>query len=1250
MILPKKFFVSAIGCLLLLLSALFVFYDKQHSDEQIFQSLERNIQADFNELVGEIKKNSPKSINSAYPVCHLTYDLDGKLANWDNQHSLPPFAYLVRIGNLPNTEVLNFSDKIYYQIRKRSKDTTHLFLIPISIHYNISNDFLRPYVFLGRYYAETDLADLQQIRLGTLKKGKPLVLRNPMGVPLFYIENLSSYHFRAKVRILAFALGLLGLFLLVFSTYRYVKFKTKSVWKSDLLLIFVVILVRTLMTWFNLPQSYIPSTLFSAETLAFHWLSPSLGDLSLNVAIFTGISYCIYRNIFDKLIPWGAYFSRYKQIAWLFSLISIFLSCLILKGYFLIFREIIINSQIGINFSNIFRTDYYSYIILLVVGLLLLGCYALIICLLKFNVALIPSKEIRAIGLISGIHISIAFLCTILMFDEGVWELFLVPLVLVVLGISLYRLPTKMIFNYDLLNLLLLIGALSLVISTNIMSGTEVKKQRDAEQIASNVFRDRSRNIIMAYQNAIYDIERDMPAILGRYSAMNNNDFMDWFKYKYFTVNFNATDIELFMFDTTGNRLDTRETKTPLDPINASNNSAELIASTGKADGKLIDKGLHQLIVYDKTSDDMYLGHFELHRDTLMLLFSLEVYPNRLDIAQIYPALLQDKDAYRQNKATNTFDFAIYRDGYLHSSSGKSTFPIKLPGGDSAYNVPIHRSNGEFNDYYEPVDGRKVVTVRYSRPHLSEFINSFSFIFSFFALLAVIMIVVGIVATIVATRELPKYEWNFRNKVQFILLTVSIIPLFFIILFLLPTVKDRFYQQMNETLKLETNRITDAVAKEYTQLREGPFRVLSDKDGRDFQKKVQELGVLLRSDINVYDEAGRQIASTKPLIVQTGISSGMMNDSVYRTLRQGNFPEMIVQESIGTLEYQSGFKVMYDKKPIGYVNVPYLAKQDEIDEKVFDILAYLINIYLAVILLGGVITIVISKQITRPLQIIQQRLTNIKLGDVNEKIDYEARDEIGEIISAYNQMVGKLAESEKKLAQTQRDLAWRQMARQVAHEIKNPLTPMKLGLQHLSRAWNEKSANLEKMFPKVVSNVLVQIDSLARIADTFSEFAKMPEAEKNIIYLNEVLHEVADLYEQSQSGGMEVSVSIPDKPFYVYADRDQISRVFNNVIKNAIQAIESTDKKGALTISMRLEPNMAFIQIQDNGSGMSEDVKKKAFEPNFSTKSSGMGLGLAIVRRIIETSGGTIYFESQEGVGTTFFIDLPAAEPPKGQF
>ena len=305
---------------------------------------------------------------------------------------------------------------------------------------------------------------------------------------------------------------------------------------------------------------------------------------------------------------------------------------------------------------------------------------------------------------------------------------------------------------------------------------------------------------------------------------------------------------------------------------------------------------------------------------------------------------------------------------------------------------------------------------------------------------------------------------------------------------------------------------------------------------------------------------------------------------------------------------------------------------------------------MAVILLGGVITIVISKQITRPLQIIQQRLTSIKLGDVNEKIDYEARDEIGEIISAYNQMVGKLAESEKKLAQTQRDLAWRQMARQVAHEIKNPLTPMKLGLQHLSRAWNEKSANLEKMFPKVVSNVLVQIDSLARIADTFSEFAKMPEAEKNIIYLNEVLHEVADLYEQSQSGGMEVSVSIPDKPFYVYADRDQISRVFNNVIKNAIQAIESTEKKGVLSISMRLEPNMAFIQIQDNGSGMSDDVKKKAFEPNFSTKSSGMGLGLAIVRRIIETSGGTIYFESQEGVGTTFFIDLPAAEAPKGQF
>jgi len=229
-----------------------------------------------------------------------------------------------------------------------------------------------------------------------------------------------------------------------------------------------------------------------------------------------------------------------------------------------------------------------------------------------------------------------------------------------------------------------------------------------------------------------------------------------------------------------------------------------------------------------------------------------------------------------------------------------------------------------------------------------------------------------------------------------------------------------------------------------------------------------------------------------------------------------------------------------------------------------------------------------------------------------------------------------LEESEEKLTQSERELAWRQMARQVAHEIKNPLTPMKLNIQHLNRAFDESGPRLQKMFPKVMKTLLAQIDSLVRIANSFSEFAKMPEPVNSRILVNDVLHEVVDLYTQSEEAIW--LIDIPQDDFWSFADREQLSRCFTNIIKNALQAV---NENGIIHVSMKINGDHALIEIKDNGKGMTEEVQKRIFEPSFSTKSSGMGLGLAIVKRIIESANGTITFESEEGVGTTFRIILP---------
>ncbi|MEO1382992.1 MAG: ATP-binding protein, partial [Bacteroidota bacterium] len=318
---------------------------------------------------------------------------------------------------------------------------------------------------------------------------------------------------------------------------------------------------------------------------------------------------------------------------------------------------------------------------------------------------------------------------------------------------------------------------------------------------------------------------------------------------------------------------------------------------------------------------------------------------------------------------------------------------------------------------------------------------------------------------------------------------------------------------------------------------------------------------------------------------------------------------------------------------------PYLARQDQLEDQVLNFLAYLANIYLIVFLMLNVVAVIVSNTITKPLSMVQQRLAATSLGGKNEPIQYFSKDEIGDIVSAYNQMVGQLESSEEKLAQTQREVAWRQMARQVAHEIKNPLTPMRLSIQHLTRAWKSESPKLEKMFPRVMNTLIVQIDSLVRIANSFSEFAKMPDPVKTHIRVNEVLLEVVDLYSQSEEAIW--LIDIPNEPFWTHADRDQLSRCFNNIIKNGLQAIE---ENGIMHVSMRILKDRARIEIKDNGKGMTEEVQKRVFEPSFSTKTSGMGLGLAIVKKIIENTGGRISFRSEMSVGTTFIIEIPSAQ------
>ena len=265
-------------------------------------------------------------------------------------------------------------------------------------------------------------------------------------------------------------------------------------------------------------------------------------------------------------------------------------------------------------------------------------------------------------------------------------------------------------------------------------------------------------------------------------------------------------------------------------------------------------------------------------------------------------------------------------------------------------------------------------------------------------------------------------------------------------------------------------------------------------------------------------------------------------------------------------------------------------------------------------------------------------MQKINLGEKNEIIEWKSNDEIGDLIEIYNKLIKELEISANKLMRSERETAWREMARQVAHEIKNPLTPMKLNIQFLQMAWDEKNPDIDKKLRETTKSTLEQIEILSNIASAFSDYAKLPK--KNIEYFNlkELILNTINLYDNNENIKIKLVVE-NESDFNINSDKNNLGIVFGNIIKNAIQAIGKNDN-GEILIKINDWENSFNISISDNGCGIAEEEKKKIFMPNFTTKSSGMGVGLSIVYDILETLDGKINFESEVGKGTTFIINI----------
>lgn len=403
---------------------------------------------------------------------------------------------------------------------------------------------------------------------------------------------------------------------------------------------------------------------------------------------------------------------------------------------------------------------------------------------------------------------------------------------------------------------------------------------------------------------------------------------------------------------------------------------------------------------------------------------------------------------------------------------------------------------------------------------------------------------------------------------------------------------------------------------------------------------VYDLADYYETDINVYDQFGKLIVSTNPKLYSEKYTGELMNPTVFRKFQTNEISSAIVSENIADLSYISAYTTLIDNdlNVRGYVNLPYFSNREDLFREISQYTVTIINLFVLIFAMAIILTYYVAQRLSKPLILIKNQLSQMKIGEKNLPIQWQRNDEIGLLVAEYNKMLSALDSSLDRLAESERQGAWREMAKQVAHEIKNPLTPMRLSLQHLQYSISRGDDHIEEKVKKTIALMIRQIDSLSAMAEEFSSFAKMPEPILENIDLKLVLTDAIDLMEKEM--GQPITLKIEADTIPVLADPHQLGRIFNNIFKNAIQAIPE-DRVGQIVVDVTMLKKSVLLTISDNGKGIPPELFDKIFSPNFSTKNSGMGLGLAITKKIIEQFNGRIQFKSEINVGTVFEIEIP---------
>lgn len=1224
----KKIMLTILMSVIALIMAIVFQYHSGNNDQHLIykgkmtQRILENKEKDLHAILAEILSFSTNE-NPFISFCNSDLDKqcaekgftiflyqDDSLLFWSNNTVPAIKTFNPGLFSLP---LIHYGSGWFRIINEENSYKKAIGLILIKNDYPYQNDYL-----VNDFQKDFQLGE--NINLSTASGA--VNIYSGQGEFLFSLKEMDNNPDISKTNLLAFFFFLLffvSILFVLFHLYHLFEFLQPKPFLLFILFSADAILLRFILLYFEIPGCLYHTDLFGPYYFATSIFSPSLADLVVNSTLWLVLAWIFY----DKtVIDFGKKNEKFRITASFLLMVvsSVFFFLMIVS-----LKKLVLDSNVELNLNNIFNVNLQSALGFLAITFMILAFFLFssktMTSIIKNG---IKSRTFIFLVLISIALISIAFQFS---FSTGPGIVF--PILLMAYMLSFLYFARQAKGYKNMTGALLYIVFFSLITTFIIDFYYNIKEKETRKILASKLTSRRDPLMEFEFSRIRQEIEADsaLAAIIDHRMPEGENDSMiiNYLTGKYFTNYWNKYDLLITACH--------KNEVLNIQPGDYLSNCYEYFNSRMNSPAaENVGSGLYFL---DNRMDNFnYMGVFNFrckqqnHQDSLRIFVEL-FYKYVPESGLGYPDLLIDKKV-RIFDENSGYSYAKYVNGKLIYKNGDFVYNLGFQAYNNLSDTDYFLERERYSHYIikSGADNALIISKKTLTP--LDLIAPFSYLFILFSL-SMVLFWIGYHIS----RGFSNFEFNFRNRLQ--LAVIAIIILSFIVLGMITR---------SNIIHLYDNKNSDNLSeKAFSVLTELEHKIGNEtRINGDLKGYVADLlykfSMIFYSDINLYDTKGELIASSRPQIFEEQLLSAKMNSKAFCEMITEQSLLYIQNEKIGRQEYLSAyipFRNMNDQI-IAYINLPYFAKQTELQKEIGDFLAAYINVYVMLIVIASMITIFISRLITRPLQLIREKLGNVALGKPNEKIKWNSRDEIGHLVEEYNRMIDELTSSAELLARSERESAWREMAKQVAHEIKNPLTPMKLSVQFLQKAWDEKAPDWDKQLKVFTTTIVEQIDSLSEIASEFSDFAKMPAPVMEKIDLAEVIGTSMELFRHHRNISIEVSQT--EKEYPVIADGKQLLRAFNNLLQNAVQAIGKKDD-GLIIISLSREEAYYRVDISDNGTGITEEQAVKIFSPSFTTKSSGMGLGLAMVKSIMTTINGSVTFKSAPGEGTTFTLKIP---------